>query len=65
MTFPLMSAAPSRSGPRRFPHYSYRYRTNPVIKLKCVPTLLRWGSQSSLDDAQSQRRELVQTLLEE
>jgi len=44
---------------------SYKYRTLADVKLKCVPTLMRWGTHMRLNDSQSQVRDLVAALLEE
>lgn len=46
----------------------YPYRTHPAIKLKCVPTLFKWGKlgpAGSLDDNQSQSIDLVRELMSE
>lgn len=46
---------------------AYSYRVNPVIKLTCVPTLLKWHNGkilARLNDSQSQIAELVQELVE-
>jgi len=42
------------------------YRTNNLISLKCVPTLMRWPNTTMrLDDSKSQKKEFIQTLLED
>jgi len=48
-----------------FRDQNYAYRTRQDVKLKCVPTLMRWGTPMRLNDSQSQIRDLVATLLEE
>jgi thiol-disulfide isomerase/thioredoxin len=45
----------------------YQYRTDPRIKLTCVPTLMKWNNGKALlrlNDSQSQIAELVQDLVE-
>lgn len=45
----------------------YLYRTDPKIRLTCVPTLMKWVNGKALarlDDSQSQVPELVQELVE-
>ncbi len=44
---------------------NYKYRILPDVKLKCVPTLIRWGTKMRLDDSQSQVRDLVASLLDD
>lgn len=44
----------------------YRFRVHPTIKLKCVPTLMKWqGSRpiGSLNDSQCQNIELIRELV--
>jgi thiol-disulfide isomerase/thioredoxin len=51
--------------PYRAPEY--QYRTDPRIKLACVPTLMKWNNGKALlrlNDSQSQSSELVQDLVE-
>lgn len=45
----------------------YAYRTNPAIKLTCVPTLMKWKNGKAvarLNDSQSQVAEFVQDLVD-
>jgi thiol-disulfide isomerase/thioredoxin len=47
---------------------TFEYRTNPLIQLKCVPTLHRFRdgvSVRSLDDNECQEAQLVKTLVTE
>lgn len=41
------------------------FRTDEKLKLTCVPTLLKWGTTQRLDDAQCQKKDLVEMLLED
>lgn len=45
---------------------NYLYRTDAKIKLKCVPTLMRWNASAamSLDDKQSSDEVLVRELFD-
>jgi hypothetical protein len=45
----------------------YPYRTDPNIKLQCVPTLIKWHNgkvQARLNDSQSQLIDLVRELVD-
>jgi len=39
------------------------FRTNPVTKLKVLPTLARWGTQKRLEGDQLLKLELINMLL--
>lgn len=41
------------------------FRTDKELELKCVPTLMRWGTARRLDDIQCQEKDMVEMLLEE
>uniref|UniRef100_A0A023FTK0 Thioredoxin domain-containing protein 17 n=1 Tax=Amblyomma parvum TaxID=251391 RepID=A0A023FTK0_AMBPA len=41
------------------------FRTDKTLKLTCVPTLIRWGTEQRLDDAQCQKKDMVEMLLED
>ncbi|XP_037289877.1 thioredoxin domain-containing protein 17 [Rhipicephalus microplus] len=41
------------------------FRTDKSLNLKCVPTLMRWGTAQRLDDTQCQKKDMVEMLLED
>lgn len=41
------------------------FRTDKNLELKCVPTLIRWGTAQRLDDTQCQKKNMVEMLLED
>ncbi|XP_037512448.2 thioredoxin domain-containing protein 17 [Rhipicephalus sanguineus] len=41
------------------------FRTDKALELKCVPTLMRWGTAQRLDDTQCQKKDMVEMLFED